>query len=134
MKYKREDIVRAAKEMAEEVNGPVSRRDFIRHTGISEHHINREFPEDPSYLQNQSVFYNYDLHSDFSALSLEELKLKVEGSINQTHEFLKTTDWLFFTFGTAIGYYLKTSNNLVANCHKVPSREFEKKLISKREI
>jgi len=41
---------------------------------------------------------------------------------------------LLVTFGTARVYYLKENNQPVANCHKVPSKEFNNKLMSVEEI
>ena len=78
--------------------------------------------------------YNDDLHSELSALTGEELKLKVEGAIISTHKFLQEADWIFLTFGTAIGYILKENNQLVANCHKVSARQFEKHFLTQKQI
>ena len=47
---------------------------------------------------------------------------------------LKTANYLFLTFGTAWGYELKTNGEIVANCHKLPSINFDKKLSSSTEI
>jgi len=44
-KITREAIIEAAKRVAEEVIGPISRADFERVTGIGQHHIYRLFPE-----------------------------------------------------------------------------------------
>jgi lysophospholipase L1-like esterase len=47
---------------------------------------------------------------------------------------LKTANYLFLTFGTAWGYELKSSGKIVANCHKIPSINFDKTLSSSTEI
>lgn len=96
--------------------------------------INETYPDAYTYIKNQGVYYNYDFHSEFSALTVEELKLKVEGAIISTHKFLQKADWIFLTFGTAIGYLLKENNELVANCHKVPATQFEKKFLTQKQI
>jgi len=44
-KYTKEDIIVAAKEASQKVDGPLSRGDFLRLTGISEWQINKLFPE-----------------------------------------------------------------------------------------
>lgn len=41
----REDLIDAAREAAEEVDGPMSRADFERVTGISQYHIYKLFPD-----------------------------------------------------------------------------------------
>ncbi len=96
--------------------------------------INEKYPDAYTYIQNQGVHYNYDFHSEFSALTVDELKLKVEGAIKSTRKFLQEADWLFLTFGTAIGYFLKENSQLVANCHKVPATQFEKKFLTQKQI
>ena len=41
----RETIIEAAKEAAKQVTGPLSRSDFVRITGVSEHQVYKIFPE-----------------------------------------------------------------------------------------
>jgi GSCFA family len=52
--------------------------------------------------------------------------------INQTqwifHQQLYASDVLFVTFGTAWGYHYLPTQEVVANCHKLPSSHFIKKL------
>lgn len=91
-------------------------------------------PEDYTYIESQHIWYNYDLHSDFSALSRDELQMKVEGTIKHTGETLKESNWLLLTFGTAIGYYLQSNRQIVANCHKIPADQFTKELVSQKQI
>ena len=47
---------------------------------------------------------------------------------------LKEVEVVFITLGTAYAYFLKESQIPVANCHKIPNTNFEKKLISISEI
>lgn len=96
--------------------------------------IDIKFPPENSYLQNQGVYYNYDLHSDFSSTDKNELKNKVEDSIRQVHDYLINAEWLILTFGTAIIYIQKKTNDIVANCHKVPQKYFEKSMLSQKVI
>lgn len=49
-------------------------------------------------------------------------------------EKFKTAEFLFVTFGTAWGYRLNNSDELVANCHKFPGSNFSKELTSIDEI
>ena len=43
---------------------------------------------------------------------------------------LREADFLFLTLGTNVCYRLKSSGMIVANCHKVPAREFEEVTLS----
>ena len=101
---------------------------------LLEYALFETYPEDYTYIENQGIWYNYDFHSDFSALSREELRLTIEGSIRQISRELKEANWLLLTFGTAIGYFLKDEERLVANCHKIPAAKFRKELISQKQI
>lgn len=58
---------------------------------------------------------------------LMELDLKI-------HHFLKNTDYLFITFGTAYCYKFIERDLIVANCHKIPNHQFEKFILSVDDI
>lgn len=85
-------------------------------------------------IENKSTFYSYKLHSEICGAtkldlekSIEELRVKVEAH-------LVKTDYILLTFGTAYVYELKSSGKTVANCHKMPSTLFHKRLITIDEI
>jgi len=101
---------------------------------LLEYSINKSYPQPSTYLSSQNISYNYDFHSDFSALSQDELKLKVEGAVKSTHKSLKRSNFVIFTFGTSVGYFLKENDELVANCHKIPAVNFRKSLITQKLI
>ncbi|GEO05235.1 hypothetical protein AAE02nite_28990 [Adhaeribacter aerolatus] len=85
-------------------------------------------------LERDGLWYAYDLHSSFTAASAEILKANIQDRLVQTHEFLKNTNLLILTLGTAVGYIHKATNLLVANCHKIPQQQFQKELISTAAI
>lgn len=89
---------------------------------------------DDSLTEHQGIWYHYDVHSDFWADEKETLGKKIQTSLSSTLHFLKTTKVLILTFGTAYGYFLKKNNTIVANCHKVPQKFFEKRLLNIDEI
>ena len=85
-------------------------------------------------VENKGVFYHWDTHGEVSALGELELKSIINEKQDSLQEQLKTANWLIITFGSAFGYRLKSSGELVANCHKVPSSEFDKELLSVETI
>jgi hypothetical protein len=91
-------------------------------------------PLDNTYLNHNEVFLNYDFHSEFSALSQVELNEKIEASINTAHTFLKNASQLILTYGTAWVYERHDTSEVVANCHKKPSAEFTKSLLTHEKI
>jgi hypothetical protein len=78
--------------------------------------------------QHQDIYFSWDLSGTFSAMSESELHQKSAVLHQELHEELKTSKFLFLTFGTSWGYELCTDGWLVANCHKAPQTMFEKKM------
>lgn len=91
-------------------------------------------PDKLSYIENQGSWFNYNFHSEISGKTIDELKTSISSINQKTGEFLRKTDFLILTFGTAYVYKLIEGNNIVANCHKIPSRFFKKELLSTKEI
>jgi len=96
--------------------------------------IKQQMPEEESYLSNQGIFYNYHFHGDISATSIQALKILIEKKIKDAHQFLKTTNWLMVTLGTAFVYERCESGNVVANCHKIPAKKFRRKLYGVEDV
>ncbi len=94
----------------------------------------KEFPSSESYLQNEGIHLNYHFHSTFSSVAKDKLEDKINAAVAAANEFLKTTNRIVITYGTAFVYRLKSSGEIVANCHKVPSANFDKSLLSESEI
>ncbi len=96
--------------------------------------IEKHRPATGTYVKNQDVFYNYDLHSDFADLNKKTLQSKVEKVFQKVTTDLSAAKWLILTFGTAVIYQKKDTGETVANCHKIPSDHFTKKLLTLGEI
>ncbi len=92
--------------------------------------LDGKLPPSETYFQRDDLYLNYDFHSTFSALSLEDLENQIKNTILATSTFLLQTKWLVITYGTAWVYSLKESNETVANCHKLPAQKFTKSLWS----
>lgn len=68
------------------------------------------------------------------AMSKEELVLKIEILRQELIDSVQKADFLFFTFGTSVGYRLISTNQLVANCHKMPLTNFSKELTDVNQL
>ena len=86
------------------------------------------------YVVKNNRYFHYDFHSEISGESKEELTEKIGFALNETTSWLAKTNYLVITLGTAFVYYLKEKNISVANCHKMPSDIFFKKMLSPEEI
>lgn len=87
-----------------------------------------------SLVQRDSIWYNHNLHSSISSPSKQELHELILQRIRQTSQKLSKASLLIVTLGTAIGYELTNSGELVANCHKLPAKLFNRKLLSTTTI
>ena len=80
------------------------------------------------------VWNSFDFHSRHSLpdkqATIDRMNLRIE----QGHQALKEARLLTVTLGTAIVYRLKATGQVVANCHKVPQHEFERKMATVSEM
>lgn len=81
-----------------------------------------------------SGFANYAYHSRFWSENQKELRASIRDSNNDFKEFLFSADILIITLGTAWVHVLKENGEIVANCHKQSKKNFDKRLLSSREI
>lgn len=75
---------------------------------------------------DQGTWNSFYHHSRFSDVGREAALEKINERIAFSSEFLKTTDFLIVTFGTAWVYEYKKTGRIVSNCHKVPAAEFKR--------
>ena len=76
-------------------------------------------------------FYHY---TDFSSDDPSKVLEKINRRSKEAFDFLKNARFLFVTLGTARVYKLKKSDLIVSNCHKIPSEQFESKMLTVEEI
>ncbi|MCK5824899.1 MAG: GSCFA domain-containing protein [Ichthyobacteriaceae bacterium] len=91
------------------------------------------FTEDDWIFRNEK-WVNLDLHGELSFSNLNDAINNSNSILKRVSGFIKNADFMFLTFGTAWIYYFINNNQLVANCHKIPQKEFNKKLLTVNEI
>jgi hypothetical protein len=96
--------------------------------------INDELNFNTQFVEQNNFFYSYDFHSKFNGTSANELVDKIISTNKKTSQSLLKADVLMLTFGTAWIYKHIPSNQIVANCHKVPQKEFNKSLLDLDEL
>jgi hypothetical protein len=103
-------------------------------TRLLENSMINNFEGIDSSVESSGVWFNHHVHSDFYGTTKEELYSKLKTNLKQVHEYLLQSDTLIITLGTAFVYKLKSNNEIVANCHKVPANNFTKELLTVDEI
>ncbi|SDK19489.1 GSCFA family protein [Catalinimonas alkaloidigena] len=82
------------------------------------------------YLEREGQWFHYDAHSEVTAGSREALAQRLTETVAQMHHWLRQTRVLLLTWGTAFVYQRVDTPAIVANCHKLPARQFRKELLS----
>lgn len=90
---------------------------------------NREYQGNEVFEQN-GRWYCFDAHSDNSATSKTILLQNLNEGLKETRQQLGHTTHIIITLGTAWAYRHNNTKKVVANCHKVPQKEFSKELLS----
>ncbi|GAB1454399.1 GSCFA domain-containing protein [Draconibacterium sp.] len=85
-------------------------------------------------IEADGLFHSFFHHGRFSSPNENETLNTINNRIKSSADFLKTTDFLFITFGTAWIYKYKKTGHPVSNCHKIPADEFERERLSVDEI
>lgn len=107
---------------------PVSLKRII--SRVVEH---RKFTEDDLFFYNEG-WHCFEVHSGCSHPQKEDMLLYLNQQLEQAHYFLSKADFFILTLGTAWVYRHLESNEIVANCHKVPAAQFQKELLEVEAI
>jgi len=91
------------------------------------------FTEDDLRFEN-GLYYSFSHHGKFSGVIKEDVLDGINVSREVASSFLKETDVLIITLGSAWAYRFIQTNSIVSNCHKVPNKEFSKELLSIENI
>ncbi len=86
------------------------------------------------FFEKNERFHHFALHGELAHSTLSKSVEDVNTRVEFAHEFLKSASVLFITFGTAWVYEHKLSGTTVANCHKVPADEFNKRKLGVNDI
>ncbi|SDS14538.1 GSCFA domain-containing protein [Gramella sp. MAR_2010_147] len=78
----------------------------------------------------QSLEAHSDMRRDTETECLNDLNF----ALKNTREFIENAAHIIISLGTAWGYVYEGSEEITANCHKIPQKKFKKELSSIREI
>ena len=88
-----------------------------------------EFTEKDIFFHND-LWHCYEVHSGLSNPNKEDFLKELNLLIFQSFNSLIQTSHLIITYGTSLVYRNIESNEIVANCHKVPQKQFTKEILS----
>ena len=76
------------------------------------------------------LWHSFDHHGHFSKPDLSAAIQSINENLQTGSTFLKKTKRLVLTFGTSNVFVYKKTEQIVANCHKVPNQEFERNTLT----
>ncbi|MDO5665221.1 MAG: GSCFA domain-containing protein [Bacteroidia bacterium] len=94
---------------------------------------NNNFDETDLVFHND-VYQSFLHHGVFSHPDKSICLKNISESFVNAAEFIRKTDIFLITFGTAYVYKLKSTEEIVGNCHKFPSDTFTRERLSVEEI
>lgn len=89
----------------------------------------KKYSEKDIFFHNEQ-WHSFEAHSKLSATTAFDLLNTLNGQIEITNKQLRKATHIIITLGTAWVYRFLETNQLVANCHKVPQKQFKKELLS----
>jgi hypothetical protein len=90
---------------------------------------NRTFTENDIFYHNE-LWHCYEVHSELSHPYKEEFLNNLNLILETTKNQINSLSHCIITLGTSWVYTNIESNEIVANCHKVPQKHFRKELLS----
>lgn len=90
---------------------------------------NHKYSKDDAFLHNEQ-WHCFDAHSKLSNTSKDHLINQLNKQIDLTASKLKIASHIVVTLGTAWVYREIKTESIVANCHKLPQKQFNKELLS----
>jgi hypothetical protein len=100
---------------------------------LEDYCLNKQYTKDDLFF-HENLWHSWNHHSRFSDVDINVCLNNINKEITTAHEFLKQTNYLFITLGSAFVYNYTEKNIYVGNCHKLPNKKFTKELLSIQTI
>lgn len=91
-----------------------------------------------NFIEEDLLFFNdkwlsLQHHGHFSSRDKNSCLSSINNAISKANKQLQNANYLMITFGSA-WVYEHEKHGLVANCHKIPAKQFSKRLLKVEEI
>jgi hypothetical protein len=94
---------------------------------------NQPLAETELFYHNER-WHSFMHHSKFSSTDKRKCLAQMNDRIKFSAKFIQEADYLILTFGTSWVFYHAETKQPVSNCHKLPSRVFERKILSPHDV
>lgn len=96
--------------------------------------INQDFYAEDELIYHNEIWSCFDAHSRLNSVLKDDLLSKLNEQIKLMHQQINASTHIIITLGTAWVYRYITTDRIVANCHKIPQKQFQKELLSINDI
>ncbi len=96
--------------------------------------LSNEVVELSDLHQKEELHFHWDFHGSFAHVDPQKAIDGMNEAIAKGRKALVSAKHCILTLGTAYSYFYLPESRAVANCHKVPANNFEKRLLSSIEI
>lgn len=96
--------------------------------------LENQFFTEKDLIFHEERWHCLDIHSVFSSKDKLVVLQQANESLQKTNKAITNASHIFITLGTAWVYRFLKTNKIVANCHKIPQKKFQKELLSVDEI
>lgn len=93
----------------------------------------KQFTPDELFRGPDGRYHSFMHHSSFSGSSPETTLTAINDALAEGHKTLENAGSVIVTLGTAWVFSLRSTGRIVANCHKLPAREFIRRRLSVAE-
>ncbi|ASK32198.1 hypothetical protein CEY12_19825 [Chryseobacterium sp. T16E-39] len=93
-----------------------------------------EFYAEDDLITFNDEYISFDHHTSFDTRYIHQTLSKINAKLEEGNLFLQETNWVIITYGTSFIYEFQPKKKMVANCHKIPQKYFEKRLLTHQEI
>lgn len=96
--------------------------------------INDDFYSEEELVHQNEIYSCFDAHSKLNALSKVQLLENLNAQLSETLHQIMSASHIIITLGTAWVYRHIATDKIVANCHKIPQKQFLKELLSVEDV
>ncbi len=98
---------------------------------VNDYIANKKYTQADTFMHDE-LWRSFNHHGKFTDVNVDACLQNINHKISEAHQQLKNAKWLVLTFGSAFAY--THNDKIVANCHKLPSSQFKKALLTKEQI
>ncbi|NNT71983.1 GSCFA domain-containing protein [Flavobacterium sp. IMCC34852] len=96
--------------------------------------VNQRFFTESDIFFHNDLWHCYEVHSELSHGDKDVFLERLNLTIRQSNNLILQASHIIITYGTSWVYRLNSTDQIVANCHKVPQKEFTKEILSPQAI